>query len=127
MQHQQIYFHTFFNLKCYLFALGASIYTCSHTKSHAAADQTLSASVCAGSASGDQRFLLLSRCMCTAGVPPHPPSSVMNHIINLSTSTSSSSGGVSSSCFFPLWIPDQQRWAHCFTHSWASVCVPSQW
>lgn len=98
MQHRQIYFHTYFNVKCYLFALGASTYTCTHTESHAAADQGLPTSVCGGSASGDQRSLLLSRCICTAGVPPQPPSSAVNPTINLTTRTSSSSSRVSSSC-----------------------------
>lgn len=122
MQHQQIYFHTYFNLKCYLFALGASIYTCTHSESHAVADQTLPASVCGEGATGDQRSLLLSRHVCTAGVPPHPPSSAMNLIINLSNRTSHPLAG--SLPPVAVCILHHQPWACCFTHPW--VCAVSQ-
>lgn len=124
MQRQQIYFHTYFNVKYYLFALGASTYTCTHTESHAAADQGLPTSVCGGSASGDQRSLL-SRCICTAGVPPQPPSSAMNPTINLTTRTSSSSSRVSSSCC-PVHSASPTLGSLLYSRL-GLCCVPSQW
>lgn len=93
MQHQQIYFHTYFNLKCYLFACGVSIYTCTHTESHATADQTLPTSVCGGGTSGEERSLLLSRCICTAGVPSllwHEPHYKPLHLSSSASRISSS-------------------------------------
>lgn len=96
-----------------------------YSESHAATDQGLPTSVCGGSASGDQRSLLLSRCICTAGVPPQPPSSAMNPTINLTTRTSSSSSRVSSSCC-PVHSASPTLGSLLYSPL-GLCCVPSQW